>query len=466
MVDSAAPPDLLSAVLGYTDEAGAHDAAVHEVVHKVPSAAETATEAAALGMVAIPVTHERTKIDAAGGPADADASMDARSPARARADPAGSRAADVAEERLLAAAEPEENHLGLHAFDHIVQQLQEGTFPDPDQFRVHAAPVAMPGPLSGSALMQVLEAGVISLNADNALDMHAHLADAAVDSPQPQLQQQQPVAAVVTGAPGRGKKKARRGKPPADPSVWRRYGVLKTHRNKWNLPMCQCETPRQASFGPRSGNSADARWCRHCLPGEDLDAGHLACLIQGCVCGRAHASFAGADGKRRYCSECRLTASEPVRDVVSKRCECGRAVPSFGPVNGLRKSARWCSRCRVNAGCATVDVTHARCACGASQPTFGPIGGAPSDARWCKLCRSRAQDETEDVKNAARGARKRRRSTTAPVRTPAPVAAAEVCAPQIAIGNAEAASALGLGAAPVDDAGELLQLVEAASRAD
>ena len=100
-----------------------------------------------------------------------------------------------------------------------------------------------------------------------------------------------------------------------------------------------------------------------------------------CECGKAQPSFGNPGDKpkdARWCAKCKPATAV---DVVSKKCECGKARPSFGNPGDKPKDAKWCAKCKPETA---VNVTNKKCECGKAQPNFGNPGDKP---KWCADCK-------------------------------------------------------------------------------
>ena len=102
-----------------------------------------------------------------------------------------------------------------------------------------------------------------------------------------------------------------------------------------------------------------------------------------CECGKAQPSFGNPGDKpkdARWCAKCKPATAV---DVVSKKCECGKAYPSFGNPGDKPKDAKWCAKCETKPETA-VNVVSKKCECGKAQPSFGNPGDKP---KWCADCK-------------------------------------------------------------------------------
>jgi hypothetical protein len=91
------------------------------------------------------------------------------------------------------------------------------------------------------------------------------------------------------------------------------------------------------------------------------------------------------DKKARWCLNCPDKPKEAI-NIVSERCACGLAQPSFGLPGQSR--AKWCKSCPEKPE-NSVNVKCKKCACGRTQPYLGLPG---DKARWCKNCPDKPEE--------------------------------------------------------------------------
>jgi hypothetical protein len=112
-----------------------------------------------------------------------------------------------------------------------------------------------------------------------------------------------------------------------------------------------------------------------------------------CNCGRARPTF-NKPGETLpiWCSKCPNKSIDAI-DVKNKRCQCGKSLPTF---NKLGESVPiWCAKC-PNKYIDAVDVVNKRCQCGKSVPSFNKPG--ESVPTWCAKCPTKSIDAI-DVKH-------------------------------------------------------------------
>ncbi len=119
--------------------------------------------------------------------------------------------------------------------------------------------------------------------------------------------------------------------------------------------------------------TSKARWCKDCMPSNAVNI-----RKRRCDCGKTPRMALPGDSIPIWCARCVLKPPEAI-DVVTKRCRCGRAKPTFG----LKDSfvAIWCIKCTDRPADA-VDVKNRTCSCG-NRACFG-IPGAPLE--FCADC--------------------------------------------------------------------------------
>jgi len=136
--------------------------------------------------------------------------------------------------------------------------------------------------------------------------------------------------------------------------------------------LCECGKMRP-SFGI---DGMIAQWCKSC-PQKDLRAVNV--VNKRCECGKAQASFGIVGSKKRqWCKDC--PRKDPRAINIRQRCECGQARAYFGIIG---TEAKWCKNCPTKNPKA-VNVVSKRCECNRALPNFALPGS--QCPRWCKMC--------------------------------------------------------------------------------
>ncbi len=101
--------------------------------------------------------------------------------------------------------------------------------------------------------------------------------------------------------------------------------------------------------------------------------------FQICKCGNSVPRFKRLEDEKPSC--CAKCKSEDMINCVERRCECSTHLPTYGfPTD---KRANYCSECKKD-GMVNLKDKNKRCECGKAIPSFGLLGGRPSHCVSCK----------------------------------------------------------------------------------